>query len=232
MPGADGVIYERMGAAVVPQHFYTSTTGKKAVMAASGCILFLFVVGHLIGNLQIYEGPEKLNRYAVLLRSMPALLWAVRVVLLAMVLLHIWTSVQLAACNMGARPVGYRKKKATGSSYASRTMYWSGPIILAFVIYHLLDFTFGKVNPHFEPGDVYGNVVASFQVIPVAAFYILAMLLLCLHLYHGLWSMFQSLGIAHPRYTPMLRRGAAVAATLIAVGNISIPVAVLAGWVR
>ncbi len=192
-------------------------------MAISGCILFLFVVGHLIGNLQIYEGPDKLNRYAVLLRSMPALLWSVRTVLLAMVLLHIWSSVQLAARNISARPVGYRKKKATGSSYASRTMYWSGPIILAFVIYHLLDFTFGKVNPHFEPGNVYGNVVASFQVIPVAAFYIIAMLLLCLHLYHGLWSMFQSLGIAHPRYTPMLRRGAAVLATLIALGNISIP---------
>jgi len=201
-------------------------------MAVSGCILFLFVVGHLIGNLQIYEGPEKLNRYAVLLRSMPALLWSVRTVLLAMVLLHIWSSVQLAARNIGARPQGYLKKKATGSSYASRTMYWSGPIILAFVIYHLLDFTFGKVNPHFEPGNVYGNVVASFQLIPVAAFYILAMLLLCLHLYHGLWSMFQSLGIAHPRYTPLLRRGAAVVAIVIAAGNISIPMAVLAGWVK
>ena len=201
-------------------------------MAVSGCILFLFVVGHLIGNLQIYEGPEKLNRYAALLRSMPALLWGVRTVLLAMVLLHIWSSVQLAGRNIAARPVGYRMKKATGSSYASRTMYWSGPIILAFVIYHLLDFTFGRVNPHFQPGNVYGNVVASFQLIPVAVFYIIAMLLLCLHLYHGLWSMFQSLGIAHPRYTPMLRKGAAVLATLIAAGNISIPVAVLAGWVK
>jgi succinate dehydrogenase / fumarate reductase, cytochrome b subunit len=221
-----------MGSAVVQENFYTSSTGKKAAMAVSGCILFLFVTGHLIGNLQIYEGPEKLNSYAVLLRSMPALLWMVRLVLLAMVLLHIWTSVQLAGRNITARPVGYQKKKATGSSYASRTMYWSGPIILAFVIYHLLDFTFGKVNPHYEPGNVYGNVVASFQVIPVAVFYIIAMLLLCLHLYHGLWSMFQSLGIAHPRYTPMLRRTAGVVATLIAVGNISIPVAVLARWVR
>lgn len=201
-------------------------------MAVSGCILFLFVVGHLIGNLQIYEGPDQLNRYAVLLRTEPPLLWAVRIVLLAMLLLHIWSSVQLAARNISARPEGYVQKKATGSSYASRTMYWSGPIILAFVIYHLLDFTFGKVNPHFEPGNVYGNVVASFQVIPVAAFYIIAMLLLCLHLYHGLWSMFQSLGIAHPRWTPLLRRSAAVVAMLIAAGNISIPVAVLAGLVR
>jgi succinate dehydrogenase / fumarate reductase, cytochrome b subunit len=216
----------------VADSLYASTAGKKAVMAVSGFILFLFVVGHLIGNLQIYEGPKKLNGYAVLLRSAPALLWGVRTVLLAMVLLHIWSAVQLAARNIAARPVAYSKKKATGSSYASRTMYWSGPIILAFVIYHLLDFTFGKVNPHFEPGNVYGNVVASFQVIPVAAFYVIAMLLLCLHLYHGLWSMFQSLGFSHPRYTPMLRRGAAVVAILIAAGNISIPLAVLSGWVR
>jgi succinate dehydrogenase / fumarate reductase cytochrome b subunit len=221
-----------MGTVVAQESFYASTTGKKAAMAVSGCILFLFVVGHLIGNLQIYEGPNKLNGYAVLLRSMPALLWSVRTVLLAMVLLHIWSSAQLAARNISARPVGYQKKKTAGSSYASRTMYWSGPIILAFVIYHLLDFTFGKVNPHYEPGDVYGNVVASFQVIPIAMFYIVAMLLLCLHLYHGLWSMFQSLGISHPRYTPVLRKGAAVVAILIAAGNISIPVAVLSGWVK
>ena len=216
----------------VQESLYDSTAGKKAAMAVSGCILFLFVVGHLIGNLQIYEGPRKLNQYAALLRSMPALLWAVRAVLLGMVLLHIWSSIQLAARNIGARPVGYRTKKAVSSSYASRTMYWSGPIILAFVIYHLLDFTFGQVNPHFIPGDVYGNVVASFQLAPVAAFYIIAMLLLCLHLYHGLWSMFQSLGIAHPRYTPMLQKGAAVVATLIAAGNISIPVAVLSGLIK
>jgi succinate dehydrogenase / fumarate reductase cytochrome b subunit len=201
-------------------------------MAASGCILFLFVVGHLIGNLQIYEGPEKLNHYAVLLRSMPALLWGVRAVLLLMVVLHIWSSVQLAVRNFGARPTGYVKKKATQSTYASRTMYWSGPIILAFVIYHLLDFTFGTLNPHFQEGNVYANVVSSFHVIPVSAFYIIAMLLLAMHLYHGLWSMFQSLGFYHPRYTPVLRRSAAAIAILIAAGNISIPVSVLAGIVR
>lgn len=213
-------------------HFYHSTIGKKAVMAVSGLILFLFVVGHLIGNLQIYEGPEKLNNYAVFLRSMPALLWAVRITLLVMVILHIWSSVQLALRKFDARPTGYVKHKSTESSYASRTMYWSGPIILAFIIYHLMDFTFGTVNPNFQDGNVYANVIASFQMIPVSAFYIIAMLLLCMHLYHGLWSMFQSLGFAHPRYSPVLKRGAAVAAILIALGNISIPVSVLAGWVR
>ncbi|MGD0435612.1 MAG: succinate dehydrogenase, partial [Bryobacteraceae bacterium] len=106
------------------------------------------------------------------------------------------------------------------------------PIILAFVIYHLLDFTFGAVNPNFQEGDVYANVVASFRLIPVAAFYILAMVLLCTHLYHGLWSMFQSLGFYHPHRTPLLKRAAAAAAILIAAGNISIPVAVLARLVR
>jgi len=214
------------------ERFYDSTAGKKAVMAVSGCILFLFVIGHLIGNLQIYEGPEKLNHYSVFLHSLPALLWAIRITLLVMVVLHVWSSVQLGLRNLEARPVGYVKKTATGSSYASRTMYWSGPIILAFVIYHLLDFTFGTVNPRFEEGNVYGNVVASFQLIPVSTFYIFAMLLLCLHLYHGLWSMLQSLGIHHPRYTPILRRCAAVVATMIAAGNISIPIAVMAGLVK
>ena len=212
--------------------FYATPLGKKAVMAVSGAILFLFVVGHLIGNLQIYEGPEKLNRYAVFLRSMPALLWGVRLTLLAMIGLHIWSSFALLARKNSARPIGYKQWKATDSSYASRTMYWSGPIILAFVIYHLLDFTFGTVNPHYQEGNVYANVVASFQVIPVSAFYILAMILLCTHLYHGLWSMFQSLGFYHPRFTPILKRGAAVVAFLIAAGNISIPISVLAGIVK
>lgn len=212
--------------------FYSSTVGKKAVMAVSGAILFLFVLGHLAGNLQIYEGPDKLNNYSRFLHSMPALLWGARITLLVMVALHIWSSIILALRNYEARPIGYVRKKATSSSYASRTMYWSGPIILAFVIYHLLDFTFGTVNPNYQEGNVYANVIASFRVVPISAFYIVAMLALCLHLYHGLWSMFQSLGFYQPRYTPALRRGAAILAILIAAGNISIPVSVLAGWVR
>jgi len=148
-----------------------------------------------------------------------------------MVLLHIWSSIQLAVRKWDARPVGYQKKKSTESSYAARTMYWSGPIILAFVIYHLLDFTFGWVNPDFQDGDVYRNVIASFSVPGISAFYIIAMILLCMHLYHGLWSMFQSLGFHHPRHTPMLKGAAKVVAILIAAGNISIPIAVLTGVV-
>lgn len=213
------------------ERFYESTIGKKAVMAVSGLILFGFVLGHLIGNLQIYEGADKLNRYAVFLRSLPAALWGARITLLVMVLLHIWSSLQLAARKWNARPIGYKKKKATESSYASRTMYWSGPIILAFVIYHLLDFTFGTLNPNFQEGDVYHNVIASFSVPVVSAFYIIAMILLCMHLYHGVWSMFQTLGFHHPRHSVMLKRAAKVVAILIAAGNISIPVAVLTGLV-
>jgi succinate dehydrogenase / fumarate reductase cytochrome b subunit len=212
--------------------FYSSTVGKKAVMAVSGCILFLFVLGHLAGNLQIYEGPAKLNDYSRLLHSMPALLWGARVTLLGMVALHIWSSIQLALRNRAARPAGYVQKRSAGSSYAARTMYWSGPIILVFVIYHLLDFTFGTLNPNYQEGNVYANVVASFQAPLISAFYILAMLLLATHLYHGLWSMFQSLGFHPARFTRALKRGAAAVAMLIAAGNISIPIAVLAGWVR
>lgn len=213
------------------ERFYESTIGKKAVMAVSGLILFGFVLGHLIGNLQVYEGADKLNRYAVFLRSLPAALWGARITLLVMVLLHIWSSLQLAARKWNARPIGYKKKKATESSYASRTMYWSGPIILAFVIYHLLDFTFGTLNPNFQEGDVYHNVIASFSVPVVSAFYIIAMILLCMHLYHGVWSMFQTLGFHHPRHSVMLKRAVKVVAILIAAGNISIPVAVLTGLV-
>src|SRR5580704_8668241 len=191
------------------ERFYSSTVGKKAVMAVSGCILFLFVLGHLAGNLQIYEGPEKLNNYSQLLHSMPGLLWGARITLLAMLVLHIWSSIQLAIRNNASRPTGYVKKKSAGSSYASRTMYWSGPITLAFVIYHLLDFTFGTTNPSYREGNVYGNILASFQVPLISAFYILAMVLLCLHLYHGLWSMFQSLGVHPERFTSALKRAAA-----------------------
>ncbi len=212
--------------------FYQTTVGKKAVMAVSGVLLFGFVLVHMAGNLQIYEGPEKLNNYAKLLRSVPALLWGARITLLVMVILHIWSSVQLALLKQSARPVGYVKKESLQASYATRTMYWSGPIVLCFIIYHLLQLTFGAGGTPFQEGDVYSNVVQGFQVIPVSAFYILSMILLGLHLNHGLWSMFQSLGFYHPRYTKRIKTLAAALSALIVAGNISIPVSVLAGWVR
>jgi succinate dehydrogenase / fumarate reductase cytochrome b subunit len=214
--------------------FWDSTNGKKAVMAVTGAILFVFVIGHLAGNLQIFEGREKYNAYAHLLHAVGELLWVVRVILLAAVALHITATVQLALRKKRARPVGYSRKEAIASSYASRTMYWSGPIVLVFVIFHLLQFTAGYIHPEsqFIEGDVYHNVVAGFSVWWVAAWYIFAMCLLGLHLRHGIWSMFQSLGLNHPRHTPVLKSAALIIAAAIVLGYISIPISVLLGIVK
>ena len=224
-------------AATIPSQklrFWQTTVGKKAVMAVTGFILFGFVVGHLLGNLQIYESPTKLNAYSAWLHSMPPLLWGARITLLVSVVLHIWAAFQLWQLQRAARPIGYVKKVNAHSTYASRTMIWSGPILLAFIIFHLLHLTFGTIHPggpFIEP-DVYNNVVTGFQFWPVSLFYIIAMIMLCYHLYHGLWSMFQTLGFSHPVYTPVLRILAKLAAILIAAGNISIPIAVLAGLIK
>lgn len=215
--------------------FWQSTNGKKAVMAVTGAILFLFVIGHLLGNLQIFESRERLNTYSHFLKSLGELLWIVRGILIVCVVLHIVATVQLALRNRKARPVGYKVKKSVASNYADRTMYWSGPIILAFVIFHLLEFTAGTLHPGapaFSEGDVYYNVVAGFSVWWVSVWYIISMILLGFHLRHGIWSMFQSLGANHPRHTPVLRQAALWIAILITAGYISIPVAVFAGWVR
>jgi succinate dehydrogenase / fumarate reductase cytochrome b subunit len=186
------------------------------------------------GNLQIFEGPAKLNAYGHFLHSIGELLWPVRAVLLLSVALHITATVQLALRNKAARPVGYSRKEAINSSYASRTMYWSGPIVLAFIIFHLLQFTAGYIHPgsQFIEGDVYHNVVAGFQVWWVSVWYIIAVSLLGFHLSHGLWSMFQSIGYNHPRHTPLLKKAAFVIALLITLGYISIPISVLLGFVK
>jgi len=213
--------------------FWDSANGKKAVMAVTGAMMFGFVLLHMAGNLQIFEGPDQFNKYAQLLRTLPEALWAARLVLLAAVMAHTVAAVQLALRNRRARPVAYSKKEAIAATYASRTMYWSGPIVLAFVIYHLLHFTFGVTGvPDFIEGDVYHNVVNGFQNPIIAAWYVLAMLLLCLHLHHGISSMFQTLGIGHPRYTPWFKKAAALLAVVIFVGFISVPLSVVVGYVR
>jgi succinate dehydrogenase / fumarate reductase, cytochrome b subunit len=214
--------------------FLGSTIGKKVVMASTGVVLFGFVLGHMAGNLQLYLGSDALNRYAVWLREFlhGGGLWIARAVLLGCVGLHIWAAASLTIADRAARPVGYREWEARESTFASRTMRWSGVFLLAFVIYHLLDLTFGVVNPHFVPGDVYHNVIASFRVLPVSLFYIAAMLLLWVHPRHGVWSMLRTLGLAHPRYEALVHRAAAAFATLIVAGNISFPLAVLFGVIR
>lgn len=214
--------------------FWGSTNGKKAVMAVTGAILFAFIIGHMAGNLQIFEGREKLNAYGHFLHSIGELLWPVRIVLIVSVLLHITATVQLALLKKRARPIAYSRKEAIVSSYASRTMYWSGPIVLAFVIFHLLQFTAGYIHPESEfiPGDVYHNVVAGFQVWWVSLWYIFSVSLLGLHLSHGISSMFQSLGYNHPKHTPLLKSAAVLIAVLIVLGYISIPISVLLGIVK
>ena len=216
--------------------FYEAPIGKKAVMAITGAILFGYVVGHLLGNLQIYApDPNQINRYAAFLHNPThlAALWAVRTLLLVALIAHITASIQLWNQNRAARPESYYKKTDVPTSYAARTMLWSGPIVAAFVIFHVLHLTVGAVLPLEEVGpnepNVRFNVIAGFQNYWVSGFYILAMILLCMHLYHGVWSMFQSMGISHPRYTRWLKKGAAVTAILIAIGNCSIPIAVMTG---
>jgi succinate dehydrogenase / fumarate reductase cytochrome b subunit len=211
--------------------FYTTPIGKKVVMAITGAILFGFVLGHMAGNLQVFLGREAFDNYAVMLRKIPELLWGIRILLLVSVILHIVAAVQLTALQNKARPIGYRKKKAVDSSYAARTMMWSGPIIAAFLVYHLLHLTFGTVHPSFEEGRVYDNVVAGFRVIPVSIAYIVSMILLGMHLNHGVWSMFQSLGVSHPRYSAGLRRFANIVSGLVTLGFISVPLAVMSGIV-
>src|SRR5579862_3557658 len=209
--------------------FYQATIGKKAVMAVTGVILFGFIIGHLIGNLQVFAGRETLDAYGAFLHhSTHGLIWVFRLVLLASVLAHIVASLQLTKVKMDARPIAYVKTDYSHSSYASRTMMWSGPIIAAFIVFHLMDLTWGNVNPAFKEGAVYDNLIASFSRWPVSLAYIIALTLLCVHLYHGIYSMFQSLGISHPKYTPAIQRFAKTASFLIWAGYVSIPVAVLA----
>jgi succinate dehydrogenase / fumarate reductase cytochrome b subunit len=211
---------------------FDATIEKKAVMAVTGVILFGFVVGHLLGNLQVFLGPERLNNYAAFLRSNLELLWGVRILLLVSVIAHIVVTVQLASLKSKARPIGYAKKKNNHSSFASRTMYYSGPMIAAFVIYHLLHMTAGVVHPDFQEGEVFANLVYGFQQIPVSIAYIVAIAFLCLHLNHGIYSTFQTLGAAHPKYTPRIKRAAAVISILLFLGFISIPISVMAGIIR
>ncbi len=216
------------------QGFAASSIGRKVVMAVTGLILFGFVLGHMVGNLQVYLGPEALNHYGVFLRQLlhGAGLWIVRAVMLAAVSLHIWSATSLTLESRRARPVGYQETKWKESTYASRTMRWGGVILLLFVIYHLLHLTTGTVHPSFIEGDVYHNFVAGFRSVPVSLFYIFAMVALGLHLRHGVWSMFQTLGVSHPRYIRMAHVGAWIFAVVIVVGNISFPIAVLAGIVK
>lgn len=224
--------------------FYRSDLGKKTVMAVTGIMLFGFVLGHMAGNLKIYMGPgvdgnpAPLDQYAHWLREIgyPALphsgfLWIARLVLLAAVGLHAWSALVLTRRSRGARPEKYSRRDIVQATYASRTVRWGGVIIGLFVVYHLAHLTSGQAHADFHPGEVYRNVVSAFQNPVVSLIYIVAQLALCFHLYHGLWSMFQTLGWYNESTPDWRRRFALVFALIIAIGNISFPVAVLTGLV-
>ncbi|HKF42023.1 MAG TPA: succinate dehydrogenase cytochrome b subunit [Thermoanaerobaculia bacterium] len=214
--------------------FLGSSIGKKVVMALTGVILFGYVLGHMIGNLQVYLGPEALNHYAVVLRQIfhGWALWIVRVLMLVAVGLHIWAATALTLESRRARRVGYGEQKWKESTYASRTMRWGGVIIGLFVVFHILNLTTGTVHPGFVEGDVYHNFVAAFRNVPTSIVYMIAMIALGLHLRHGVWSMFQTLGVSHPRYIAMAKAAALLFAVIIVAGNLSFPIAVLAGFIR
>src|ERR687884_852300 len=218
---------------------WRSTIGKKYVMAITGLIWFGYLIVHLWGNLKIYAGAQFLNEYGGFLRSVgepffgsSQLLWLARIVLIPAFVIHIWAALELSGRDRASRPRAYAVRKNLESTIASRTMIYGGLFILLFVIYHVLDFTFGSVNPSFEEGNIYHNVVASFHLWPVALFYVLAMIAVGMHLWHGIWSMFQTLGLNTARSNRLIRNVATFFALLLTIGNISIPLAVLTGFVR
>jgi succinate dehydrogenase / fumarate reductase cytochrome b subunit len=220
-------------------NFYRSAIGKKAVMATTGLILFGWIFMHMAGNLKLFMGPEALNHYAEWLRDLggpifphEVALWLTRVLLIVAVIFHIHSAYALTVMNRNARPIGYADRDFVKGTYAARTMRWGGVIILLFVIYHLLHLTTGDVHHDFIKGNVYHNVVTGFQVWWVSAVYIIANLALGLHLYHGVWSMFSSLGLTNPRFEHWRRTFATVFAVVITAANISFPLSVLTGFVR
>lgn len=219
-------------------HFINSSVGAKVVMGITGLGMFGFLIGHIAGNLQIFLPPEHINAYAHFLKSSPEIVWPARIGLLAMVLLHIWSGMRLSALNKKARPSRYVKKASLRSTVFSRSMAGSGMVILAFIVFHLAHFTLGYVQPQAyslvdEAGrhDVYSMFVIGFQNPAISAFYVVAMVLLGFHLAHGAKSMFQSLGLHHPKYNKLFTVVVPGVAMLIVVGNIIMPLAVLAGFI-
>ncbi|CAB4560605.1 MAG: succinate dehydrogenase cytochrome b subunit [Actinomycetes bacterium] len=222
---------------------YGTAVGKKYVMAITGIAMMGFVLAHMIGNLKMYLGESDLNGYAEFLTRLGyplapenAVLWILRAGLIASLALHLHAAYSLTMMNRHARAVKYQSARDYQiANFASRTMRLTGLLVLTFLVWHLLDFTFGPTNTlgegTFDRKDVYDNVVRSFERVPVSAFYILANLALGVHLYHGAWSIFQSLGWNNPRFNQWRRAFATAFAAIVVVGNVSFPVAVLAGVV-
>lgn len=218
---------------------YNSTLGKKYIMALTGVGLFLFVVAHMIGNLQVFLGPDVLNAYAVFLKSKPTLLWGLRLALIIIVFFHILAAVQLTLRNRAARLEKYDLSKPYKASFASRTLVLSGLVLFFFIVYHLMQFTVGLVDPGYLQlrdvnghHDVYRMTILGFSNKGVVAFYIAAMALLCLHLSHGVGSTFQSIGFKNKKTAVWIDRASKILAVIVFLGNSSMPLAVLVGIVK
>ena len=221
--------------------FYRSTIGKKIIMGVTGLVGVGFVILHMAGNLQAFVGQQKINAYGALLHGpLAELTWLLRIVLIVSVILHVLMAYQLTRISQAARPIGYQKKQTQVATLASRTMKWGGVLLLVFIVVHLLHFTTEQIDPAGWRGmtdlrgnrDVYGNIVGSFRIWWVAAFYIIAMIALGLHLYHGAWSSIRTLGYAKSSPNPLHRNIALVVAGVIWLGFTIIPVAVVAGFLR
>jgi succinate dehydrogenase / fumarate reductase cytochrome b subunit len=220
---------------------FESSLGKKYVMALSGCGLFLFVIAHMLGNLQIYLGPESINAYGNFLQKTPEILWPARIGLLCLAGLHVYCALMLSAENKAARPIPYDSPVFPSATFASRTMLVSGVVLLVFIVYHLLHFTvmfrqinlthqdFGLLRDSKNRHDVYRMMVVAFKNPVVSFFYVFSMSLLYLHLSHGVSSMFQSLGWKKKPYACLIGGFARTVSLVIFLGNCSIPVSILLG---
>jgi succinate dehydrogenase cytochrome b subunit len=243
----DGLVEEtgpavsaRRWRAPFPVEFYRSAIGKKWVMAVTGVIGMGYVFAHMVGNLHVFEGPGQINEYGEWLRELldppfprTFTLWMLRTVLIVAIALHVHAAYALTRMNRRARPTRYQSDRDyVAATFAARTMRWTGIIVGLFIVYHLLDLTWGAANPGFVRGDVYRNTVASFEQWPVAIAYIAANLALGLHLYHGAWSLFQSVRWHNPRFNPWRRYFATAFAVIVTVGFISVPIAVMVGIVE
>jgi len=221
---------------------YRSTIGKKIIMAITGLVLVGFVIAHMLGNLQIFLGPAKLNAYGAFLKGTPELLWLERIVVFFAIVFHALMAWQLTQIKRAARPVGYERRDPQVSTLASRTMRWGGVLLLVFIVFHILHFTTGTVfpiasrpdaqYPGFSETDVYGNVVSAFRNPWVVVFYVVSMLFLLLHIFHGAWSSVRTLGVSKPSRDPLHRRISTLIAVVVWLGFVSLPLGVFFGVIR
>lgn len=213
--------------------FWRSTIGKKVVMGVTGLIGLGFVIGHMAGNLQAFSGAEKLDAYGALLHGpLHEMVLLARVVLIAAVILHVTAAYQLTMISRAARPQDYATRKPQVSTLASKTLRWGGVLLLVFIVFHILHFTIGSVHPAFIEGKIYQNLVTGFAVKWVAAFYLVAMVALAMHLYHGAWSSMRTLGLAKQSAHPLKRYLPVALAVVITSGFAAVPLAFLLGVLK